>query len=477
MRLAAALLFLALAAGCSDKGSDGPVAVSVIGAAPAVVDADRRPLPPASAMLIAATAQGLVRFDGAGQIEPGVAIRWAVSDDGLYYTFRIDADGTIGAEDAARRLRHAIQPGSRNALKPVLGAIDEIVAVTPEVVEVRLHAPRPNLLQLFAQPELGILHGTHGAGPFRIVSRSDGAMLLDPVGPDTADLDDAARQGRQIRLRAERAALAIARFQAGATAVVFGGGFADLPLVRIAAPPERALHFDPVQGLFGLAFADADGFLGSVENRRALAMAIDRDRLGNLFGATDWRPAITLLPAGIADLATPARPDWSDTPLPERRAIATDAVTRWTATNGGAPLLRIALPTGPGGNLLFGAIRQDWAAVGVRAERVAESAPADLRLVDVVAPSDVSSWYLRRFACESSRICSGQADVALIAAREATTLAERTARLTEADARLAEITAFIPLAMPLRWSLVVPRLDGFQANARGVHPLDHLRGE
>lgn len=477
MRPAAALLLFALATGCSDKGSDGPVAVSVIGAAPALADADRRPLPPASAMLMAATAQGLVRFDGAGQIEPGVAIRWAVSDDGLYYTFRIDADGTIGAEEAARRLRRAIQPGSRNALKPVLGAIDEIVAVTPEVIEVRLHAPRPNLLQLFAQPELGILRGTGGAGPFRVASRSDGAMLLDPVGLDAADLDEAARQRRQVRLRAERAALAIARFQVRDTAAVLGGSFVDLPLVRSAASPERMLRFDPVQGLFGLAFGNADGFLGSVENRRALAMAIDRDRLGGLFGATDWRPAITLLPAGIADLATPARPDWSDTPLPERRAIAADAVARWTAANGGAPLLRIALPTGPGSNLLFGAIRQDWAAVGVRAERVAESAAADLRLIDAVAPSDVSSWYLRRFACESSRICSGQADVALIAARDATTLAERTARLAEADARLAEISVFIPLAMPLRWSLVARRLDGFQTNVRGVHPLDHLRSE
>ncbi len=34
---------------------------------------------------------------------------------------------------------------------------------------------------------------------------------------------------------------------------------------------------------------------------------------------------------------------------------------------------------------------------------------------------------------------------------------------------------FIPLARPLRWSLVATRLAAWQANARAWHPLNRLR--
>ena len=88
------------------------------------------PLDPPSAFLIEAVAQGLVRFDAAGEIEPALAQSWIVSDDGLRYTFRLRraqwADGgRVTAEQVAARLRAALSRASRNPLKPVLGAIDD----------------------------------------------------------------------------------------------------------------------------------------------------------------------------------------------------------------------------------------------------------------------------------------------------------------------------------------------------------------
>jgi peptide/nickel transport system substrate-binding protein len=462
-----------LLSGCSKPRSDGPIAASVIGAAPEIRDPDRQPLATADAALIGATAQGLVRFDAAGQIEPGVALRWAVSDDGLYYTFRIEPGGPIDAEAAARRLRRAVSSASRNPLKPVLGAIDEIVAVTPEVIEIRLHAPRPNLLQLLAQPELALITARGSTGPMRIAERKAGLMLLTPID---ADAPPGETPRGQVQLRSERAALAVARFASGQAAVVLGGTFVDLPILRAAKLADRVIRFDPVLGLFGLAFTDTSGFAGSVEYRRALAMAIDREALTARFDVQGWRGTTTLLPDGVADLPTPARPDWIDTPLDQRRAIAAEAIARWTEAEGAPPVIRVALPEGPGSSLLLAALRRDWRAIGVMTERVAADAPADLRLIDAVAPADIGSWYLRRFTCAFSRVCSEQADTALIAARDATTLAERARYLSEADARLTEITAYIPLASPLRWSLADPR-GGLQPNARGVHPLNHLRRE
>jgi peptide/nickel transport system substrate-binding protein len=38
-------------------------------------------------------------------------------------------------------------------------------------------------------------------------------------------------------------------------------------------------------------------------------------------------------------------------------------------------------------------------------------------------------------------------------------------------------TAFIPLAQPLRWSLVSSRLAAWTGNARSWHPLNRLRAD
>ena len=119
-----------------------------------------------------ATAQGLVRFDAAGQIEPGLAERWIVIDDGISYIFRLRdaewADGEPVTADQVVALAQApAAPSSRNPLAPFLTAIDEIVEMTPQVIEVRLKRPRPDLLKLFAQPELALFRtGRQRQRPF-----------------------------------------------------------------------------------------------------------------------------------------------------------------------------------------------------------------------------------------------------------------------------------------------------------------------
>ena len=470
---------LGLLAACGKQPDDGPVAVSVIGEGlPTLANPDRRALTPAEAVLIGATAQGLVRFDATGQIEPGLAIRWDVSDDGIYYDFRTAEESAIDAERTARAFRATMAPASRNALKFLFGAVDEVVAVTPEVVEFRLRAPRPNMLQLLAQPELALFDKRReGTGPFHVAHRTKHMLLLAPVpGPEIEDLDEAERERREVQLRGEPAALAVARFEAGKAALVLGGTFANLGVARAANLPANALRFDPVMGLFGLEIASTKRFAGTAENRRALSMAIDRDAIVRAFGAPPgWRIAETLVPGPLADLPTPASPDFIATNIAIRRALARESVATWVTREGSAPRVRVALPPGPGARLLFTLLRLDWRSVGIEAEAVAPDADADLRLVDEVAPIDGAAWYLRQFTCARQPACSEDADVQLNAARNAAKPAERARLLALADTRFAQITPFIPIATPLRWSLVAQRLGGFQENARGIHPLNHLR--
>ena len=69
---------------------------------------------------------------------------------------------------------------SRNPLKDTLGAVDEIVAMTDRVIEIRLRAPRPNLLQLLAQPEFALAPRRPGQRPVRDLSDKPAARQASP---------------------------------------------------------------------------------------------------------------------------------------------------------------------------------------------------------------------------------------------------------------------------------------------------------
>ena len=84
-----ALLLLFALAGCDARRDAGAVVASVIGGRPELKEPARGSLTEADRLLLDSTAQGLVRFDASGQIEPGVAERWTVIDGGMSYIFRI----------------------------------------------------------------------------------------------------------------------------------------------------------------------------------------------------------------------------------------------------------------------------------------------------------------------------------------------------------------------------------------------------
>ena len=482
VRTGLALLAAAGLSGCNPRPDTGPVVVSAIGGEPAYADASRTPLETPTRLLLDSTAQGLVRFDAAGLIEAGLAERWIVIDGGMTYIFRLRGarwgDGDpVTATEVVTALRHQIARGSVNPLAPFLTAIADIVVMTPQVIEVRLTRPRPDLLRLFAQPELAIVRAspTAGSGPFRIV-RSDPILLRPVLDPTRADPDDPQRPRPEddVRLIGERAARAIVRFAARRSDLVTGGTFGDWPLLAAHGDIAPAnIRIDPAVGLFGLAIVGRSGFLAEPAGRAAIAEAIDRAALTTSVAANvtaTWAPAETLLPDMLDSAAAPAAPRWAALSTADRLAEARGQVLGWT---GDPVVLRVAMPRGPGATLVYGGVSASLGRIGVATLRVDLDQPADLRLVDAVAPYDSARWYLAT-ACQP---CSDDARAAVEAARDASTLAERAARIAAADRALTDDVAFILLARPLRWSLVSLRLRRWQANARGWHPLNHLRGE
>jgi oligopeptide transport system substrate-binding protein len=471
--LAAALLRLA---GCRESNDDA-LNVTVIGTAPpTIADPSDGALSLPQQVLMQNVAQGLVRFDARGQIEPGLAERWNVSDDGLSYVFRLTAekwpDGrSVSARDIARLLSRQLRPASRNPAKDGLGAVEEVVAMTDRVIEIRLIAPRPNLLQLLAQPEFALTRERLGTGPFHPENRPKprGAIALLHVeqvidGPDLRE---------RVDLSSSPATRAIATFVQGGIDLVLGGTFADLPTARRAKLSRAALRFDPVAGLFGLVPARRSGPIAKPALRNLLNQALDRDALVAALQVPGLVPRATLLQSGLESLAPPPPPAWTTEPILQRRQrLFAEAQAM---TDGDGPItIAIALPDGDGAAILFDLLAADWGSIGIKLVRADRSTPADLKLIDAVAPSASPAWFVRTFRCSAVPICSTEADEAMDSARAATVAAQRAAFFQDAARLIEEQSLFIPLAAPIRWSLVGSRARGFAENVTARHPLSGL---
>ncbi len=469
----ALLVATGLIASCrpSDQGA---IRVAAIGPELEFVDPAEGTLTAPAAVLLTESAQGLVRFDARGQIEPGLAERWNVSDDGLSYIFRITAaewpgGGRVTGQQVAQSLKRQIAARSRSSLKDSLTAVDDIVAMTDRVVEIRLTAPRPNLLNLLAQPELAVVRDGQGTGPFRIESIERGQFRLEQ---SVATPDAQEERLKDVWLTSATAREAVEAFRAGTIDLVVGGSFADLPFAKAVELPGNALRFDPVSGLFGLMPARDDGPLAKLELRRLLSQAIDREALIAALGVAGLLPRATVLEAGLEGVPDPLAPLWLGVPLEQRRAALQGATGRLFEDQPRS--IRIALPEGPGSRIVLERLQRDWGALGIRVEQAATAGSADLRLIDEVAPSLSPAWFVRHFRCDAAAICSVAIDQLLESARASVIPAQRSALLAEAGRLIDEQQLFIPITAPVRWSLVSPRVVGFAGNRFGRHTLTSL---
>jgi len=161
--------------------------------------------------LIWATSQlynGLVRLDSNLNVEPCIAKRWTVSDDGLTYTFTLRDDVLFhrseffGTEDSTRRVVAAdFLYSFRRIMDPAVSspglwifanvADDGFVAPDDSTFVVRLRQPFAPMLSLFAMPYCSVVphevvehwgadFRSHpcGTGPFRFQYWKEGVKLV-----------------------------------------------------------------------------------------------------------------------------------------------------------------------------------------------------------------------------------------------------------------------------------------------------------
>ena len=481
--LAFCALALPAAVGGCFGNDDRPVEVLAIGE-PGSTFAGGAQLPLAAQMLRAATTEGLVAFDEQGRVVPALADRWIVTDDGMSYIFRLRdgtwPDGTpINAESARAALIQAIRAQAGQPLGADLGSIEEVRAMAGRVIEIRLSQQMPDMLQLLAQPELGIIYSGRGAGPMKARRDNDKerqltGVLLRAIPPEDRGLpqqENWAKLVRPLRFSAAPGARAIELFNAGQADLVLGGGFADFPRLDVAGVGRGSIRLDPVAGLFGLAVVHADGFLAKPENREAIAMAIDREALIASFNIGGWTATTRVINPGLEGDNGSVAERWSGRTIDERRVQAAARVAQWKAAGRGPVTLRVALPAGPGADLLFARLNEDLKIIGLLVQRVGLAADADLRLVDRIARYDRPAWFFNQLSCANARaVCSAAADQLVAEAQAEPGLVKRADLYAQAEAQLTMANGYVPFGVPIRWSLV-SSTSGFAPNRWGLHPL------
>ncbi|MBI4590420.1 MAG: hypothetical protein HY725_16445 [Candidatus Rokubacteria bacterium] len=151
----------------------------------------------------------LVQYrDGSSEIEPGLAVRWSPSRDGLTWTFTL-REGVKFHDGAALTAEHVVTSLERQMsrdhplhpnpaavwprlLRGLPGVVKEVRALDPKTVQVRLVLPYAPLLTVLAHPAFSVIAavaeegGTTrwlGTGPFRIAELTGARVVLE-ANPD-----------------------------------------------------------------------------------------------------------------------------------------------------------------------------------------------------------------------------------------------------------------------------------------------------
>lgn len=298
---------------------------------------------------------GLTTEDAAGNVIPGAATDWTVSDDGLTYTFTLRdhnwSDGQpVTAEDFVYALRRILDPNSAAEYASLLYTIKNaeavnsgkaepaslgVRAVDDKTLEITLEYPAPYFIEqlthytAYPVPKHVVeQHGNDWVKKGNIVS--NGPYVLNEWVPNThVILDknpsfwDAAnvKIDQVIYYPDEDRAAVQKRFRAGEVDVVKDFASDQIDWLRENLPQET--HIAPYLGIYYYPINVKKPPFDDVRVRQALSMAIDRAALTDKVLKTGELPAYSMVPPGVGNYAGgPAYVAWKDLPQAERVAKA-----------------------------------------------------------------------------------------------------------------------------------------------------------
>jgi ABC-type oligopeptide transport system substrate-binding subunit len=298
--------------------------------------------------------EGLVVLDPKGNVAPGVAESWSVSEDGLSYRFNLRANARwsngdpVTAGDFVFSFRRVENPKTlsreaevlypiKNAEEVNTGKLDVtalgVAAPDERTFEIALKAPTPYFLKVLVLEQAMPVHektvrlGEDWGKPGRMVS--NGAYMLDDwklsshirivKNPNYWNAGKVAIDAVMFD-PTENLATVLKRYRAGEFDIIYG----DLPndqLGWLKQNMPKELYIAPFAMAESYAFNTTKPPFNDQRVRQALAMAINREVLVEKIIAAGDLPAYGWVPGGIANY-TSQKVSWAGMSQAEREAVA-----------------------------------------------------------------------------------------------------------------------------------------------------------
>ncbi|MGB7740717.1 MAG: peptide ABC transporter substrate-binding protein, partial [Steroidobacteraceae bacterium] len=299
--------------------------------------------------------EGLTSIGPDGSPVPAAAASWTVTPDGLEYRFtlrnglRWSNGDALQAADYVAGMRRLVDPQTASPyahfIDPVLNAAAitrgekepaELGVTAPDehTVLVRLATPAPYLLGLLSQPGTFPVHGptlaAHGAEyarPGKLVS--NGAFVLADwiIGSHVVlrrnphYWNNAATRLEEVRfVHIADAGTELRQYRAGQLDFTYVVPAPQFQWIKQNLPGE--LHVAPQLSVYYYGFnLTRPPFKDNPKLRRALSLAIDRDKLTTAVTGVGEAPAYGWVPRGVWNY-TPQQFDYAGKPYAERLAEA-----------------------------------------------------------------------------------------------------------------------------------------------------------
>jgi oligopeptide transport system substrate-binding protein len=461
--------------------------------------------------------EGLTAVGPDGSAVPAAAESWTVSPDGLEYRFalreglRWSNGDALKASDFVTGMRRLVDPKTASPyaqfIDPVLnaGAItrgekkpNELGVSAPDdrTVLIRLESPAPYLLGLLAQPGTFPVHGpslaangTEYARPGKLVS--NGPFVLDDwvmgshvlVRRNPHYWNDRATKLERVKfVHISDAGTELRQYRAGQLDFTFVVPAQQFQWIKQNLAQE--LHVAPQLSVYYYGFnLTQPPFKDNPKLRRALSLAIDRDRLTTAVTGVGEAPAYGWVPRGVWNY-TPQQFDYANTPYAERLAEARRLYAEAGYSTEKPLRIELRYNSGDTHNRLAVAIAAMWQeGLGVETQLYAEEFRALLQSIQARQDTQVfrSSWVgdfndaytfaqllKTGFGINLTGYSNPRYDALLADAVRQADPARRRALLEEAERLMLADHPVLPLYFYVNKHLVKPWVQGWTDNVMNV---------
>ena len=458
---------------------------------------------------------GLVARDSQGTLVPGLAESWEISPDGLIYTFSLRSgirwsdDRRIRARDFVAGLQRALDPDTGAPFAGDLFAIqgaegvnsgeipaDELSVTTRSFgrVEITLRRPSDRFLEVLSRP-VAVPIPTHAAD--EDVWMMPGNMVTTGAFIGVVEDSEFALQKNPHFFDSDSVALdridfVVAKDAENASATIIEGD-ADIslgfPFSLGYGEPLATERQDTGENLYFVAANVRRPLLSERNMRHALAMTINREVIVRESEAVDVMAAYKVVPPSVLDETLSPRSPYAALRGDMREPIAEVLLSELKVDEKNPQSMTLVYPPGRIHELVSKKLVETWAPINVSVtaeekstteyDRSLASGDYDLALGYWPRESAKANGYLEYFASSAGpRNITGYADPdfdkSLEAADSVLDEVMRPPFIASVENILIQDQTIFPIFYFKPRRAVATRVQGWDANAYGIHPFRYL---